>query len=197
MVNGGSPPPPPLPPGGRERLKDLAPIDQPAAAEELLMIADAQTFQEQLQEIETAAVKLAWGAGRILSAQFGRQLSIEYKDKNRLDPVTSADKSTQEYLVRELYPPLPVPRHPGGRGFRRDGLARPGAGFPVGAGPAGRHHQLSERAARLRLVHWHPAPGTARRRSVVHPLALARRRVCAALSQGWWFTLYVIGRRRR
>ena len=66
------------------------------------MIADAQTFQEQLQDIETAAVKLAWGAGRILSDHFGRQLSIEYKDKNRLDPVTSADKSTQEYLVREL-----------------------------------------------------------------------------------------------
>ena len=66
------------------------------------MIADHQTFQEQLQEIEPAAVALAWGAGRILSAQFGRQLSIEYKDKNRLDPVTSADKATQEYLVGEI-----------------------------------------------------------------------------------------------
>ena len=66
------------------------------------MIADPQTFQEQLLEIETAAVTLAWGAGRILSGQFGRQLSIEYKDKNQLDPVTSADKSTQEYLVKEI-----------------------------------------------------------------------------------------------
>ena len=66
------------------------------------MIADAQTFQEQLQEIETAAVVLAWGAGRILSSHFGRQLSIEYKDKNQLDPVTSADKATQEFLVREI-----------------------------------------------------------------------------------------------
>lgn len=66
------------------------------------MIADSQTFQEQLQEIESAAVALAWGAGQILSDQFGRQLSIEYKDKNQLDPVTSADKATQEYLVREI-----------------------------------------------------------------------------------------------
>ncbi len=66
------------------------------------MIADAQTFQEQLQEIETAAVAMAWGAGRILSDQFGRQLSIEYKDKNQLDPVTSADKATQEFLVKEI-----------------------------------------------------------------------------------------------
>lgn len=66
------------------------------------MIADTQTFQEQLHEIETAAVELAWGAGRILSEQFGKQLSIEYKDKNQLDPVTSADKATQEYLVREI-----------------------------------------------------------------------------------------------
>ncbi|MCY4365774.1 MAG: inositol monophosphatase [Chloroflexi bacterium] len=66
------------------------------------MIADTHTFQEQLQEIETAAVSLAWGAGKILSEQFGKQLSIEYKDKNHLDPVTSADKATQEFLVREI-----------------------------------------------------------------------------------------------
>jgi myo-inositol-1(or 4)-monophosphatase len=66
------------------------------------MIADSHTFQQQLQEIETSAMALAWGAGAILSEQFGRQLSIEYKDKNQLDPVTSADKATQEYLVKEI-----------------------------------------------------------------------------------------------
>ena len=70
------------------------------------MIEDTSTFQgqlqEQLPEIETAAVAMARGAGEILSGQFGRQLSIEYKDKNQLDPVTSADKSTQEYLVGEI-----------------------------------------------------------------------------------------------
>ena len=74
------------------------------------MIEDTSTFQDQLQkqlqeqlpEIETAAVAMAHGAGKILSGQFGRQLSIEYKDKNQLDPVTSADKATQEYLVGEI-----------------------------------------------------------------------------------------------
>ncbi|MYC31030.1 MAG: inositol monophosphatase [Chloroflexi bacterium] len=62
----------------------------------------SQTFEEQLREIESAAVALAWGAGRILSEQFGKQLSIEYKDKNQLDPVTSADKATQEFLAGEI-----------------------------------------------------------------------------------------------
>ncbi len=66
------------------------------------MIAESRSVQEQLQEIEAAAIDLAWGAGEILSSQFGRQLSIEYKDRNQLDPVTSADKATQEYLAREI-----------------------------------------------------------------------------------------------
>ena len=55
-----------------------------------------------MQDIEAAALAFAWGAGKILAEQFGRQLTIEYKDKNQLDPVTSADKSTQEYLVGEI-----------------------------------------------------------------------------------------------
>ena len=74
------------------------------------MIADVQTLpdelpeqlREELREIEAAAVALAWGAGRILADYFGRQLSIEYKDKNQRDPVTSADKAAQEYLVNEI-----------------------------------------------------------------------------------------------
>ena len=66
------------------------------------MTANTRTFQDQLQEIETAAIALAWGAGEILAGQFGRQLSIEYKDKNQRDPVTSADKAAQEYLVKEI-----------------------------------------------------------------------------------------------
>ena len=71
------------------------------------MIKDTQRVmeqapEEQAQQIEAAAVAMAHGAGKILSGQFGRQLSIEYKDKNQLDPVTSADKATQEYLVGEI-----------------------------------------------------------------------------------------------
>ena len=58
------------------------------------------------REIEDAAVAMAWGAGVILSGYFAgdlsRELSIEYKDKNQQDPVTSADKATQAYLVEEI-----------------------------------------------------------------------------------------------
>ena len=54
---------------------------------------------ELAQEIENAAIEMAWGAGVILSRSFRSQLTIEYKDKNNLDPVTSADKETQQYLA--------------------------------------------------------------------------------------------------
>jgi myo-inositol-1(or 4)-monophosphatase len=55
-----------------------------------------------LREIEATAVLLAEGAGGILSGHFGRQISIEYKDKEQRDPVTEVDKACQEYLVREI-----------------------------------------------------------------------------------------------
>ena len=54
------------------------------------------------RKIESAAVQMACGAGEILAGHFGRQLSIEYKDKQQRDPVTSADKATQEYLEAEI-----------------------------------------------------------------------------------------------
>ncbi len=53
-------------------------------------------------EIEKAAVAMARGAGELLSGYFGGQLSIEYKDKQERDPVTSADKATQAYLVGQI-----------------------------------------------------------------------------------------------
>ena len=57
---------------------------------------------ELLQEMESAATAMACGAGSLLSDYFGRQLSIEYKDRNQLDPVTSADKAAQAYLTAEI-----------------------------------------------------------------------------------------------
>jgi myo-inositol-1(or 4)-monophosphatase len=62
------------------------------------LLADASLARE----IEAAAVDMARGAGEILNGSFGRQLSIEYKDKDQRDPVTSADKATQEYLEGEI-----------------------------------------------------------------------------------------------
>ena len=55
-----------------------------------------------LRGIEESAVQIANGAGEILSGHFGRQISIEYKDKEKRDPVTEVDKTCQEYLVREI-----------------------------------------------------------------------------------------------
>ncbi len=54
------------------------------------------------RDIEAAAVGFARGAGALLSEHFGRALSVEYKDKAQQDPVTSADKETQEYLVNQI-----------------------------------------------------------------------------------------------
>jgi myo-inositol-1(or 4)-monophosphatase len=65
--------------------------------------------QNLAREIEAAAVQMAQGAGEILSGYFGRQMSIEYKDKEKRDPVTQADKSCQEYLVKEIN--LRFPHH--------------------------------------------------------------------------------------
>ena len=53
-------------------------------------------------EIELAATEFARGAGKLLSRYFGRALSIEYKDKAQQDPVTTADKETQAYLVGQI-----------------------------------------------------------------------------------------------
>lgn len=54
------------------------------------------------KDIEAQAVELAGGAGEILAGHFGQKISIEYKDKDERDPVTAADKATQEYLVAEI-----------------------------------------------------------------------------------------------
>ena len=54
------------------------------------------------QEIESAAVQMARGAGEILAGHFGRQISVEYKDKAQRDPVTEADKTCQEFLSKEI-----------------------------------------------------------------------------------------------
>ncbi|MDA0263328.1 MAG: inositol monophosphatase [Chloroflexi bacterium] len=62
-----------------------------------------QLWDEQLaQEIEQHAVEIARGAGRILAENFGREISIEFKDEHERDPVTAVDKETQEYLSAEI-----------------------------------------------------------------------------------------------
>ena len=55
-----------------------------------------------LEELETSAREMAQGAGLILRKSFGRKISVEYKDKNNLDPVTEVDRDCQHYLAQEI-----------------------------------------------------------------------------------------------
>ena len=54
------------------------------------------------QKIESAAVEMARGAGEILAGHFGKKISIEYKDKDKRDPVTEVDKNCQNFLSKEI-----------------------------------------------------------------------------------------------
>ena len=56
----------------------------------------------QILEIESHAVELAHGAGKILASHFGRRIEVEFKDDKQRDPVTAADKNTQAYLAAEI-----------------------------------------------------------------------------------------------
>ena len=63
--------------------------------------------QSQLAEFEARAGEMARDAGQILRGYFGPRLKADYKDKERLDPVTAADRECQEHLakaVSEHYP---------------------------------------------------------------------------------------------
>ncbi len=68
----------------------------------MALSAQSAVDATQARELAAAAVQLALGAGEILSGHFGRQLSVEFKDKNQRDPVTSADKATQAFLEKEI-----------------------------------------------------------------------------------------------
>ena len=58
--------------------------------------------EPEAREIEANAVELARGAGKILAEHFGRAIEVEFKDDKERDPVTRADKATQEYLAGEI-----------------------------------------------------------------------------------------------
>jgi len=60
-----------------------------------------------VMEIEAKAVEMAGQAGRVLMEQFGKSVEVEYKDKEHQDPVTSADKESQAYLVQAISQQFP------------------------------------------------------------------------------------------
>ncbi len=52
----------------------------------------------RLKEIEDQAVTFAHKAGEILLSQFRKPLAIEYKSRDRRDPVTQADREAEDWL---------------------------------------------------------------------------------------------------
>jgi myo-inositol-1(or 4)-monophosphatase len=60
-----------------------------------------------LEEIEAFSVEIAREAGYILLEHFNRPLEISYKGENNTDPVTTADRDSEEYLkqaIKQKYP---------------------------------------------------------------------------------------------
>ena len=63
--------------------------------------------EELAREIADFAAQLARGAGEILLDNFWRRITVEYKDEAQRDPVTSVDKSCQEFLSNEISKKFP------------------------------------------------------------------------------------------
>lgn len=64
--------------------------------------------EKSLVDIELLAVKIARQGGLILSRYFGQSLKVEYKDAQRHDPVTNADRETQDYLQQAIEARFPA-----------------------------------------------------------------------------------------
>ena len=58
--------------------------------------------EDSLAECEEAAAEMAREAGTIVQGHFGRPMDVEYKRKGERDPVTAADKESQEYLCQVI-----------------------------------------------------------------------------------------------
>ena len=62
-----------------------------------------QTIDDQLLiDIEQHAVEIARRGGLILGKYFGQKIKVEYKDKRENDPVSQADRETQDYLYKAI-----------------------------------------------------------------------------------------------
>lgn len=62
-----------------------------------------QTIDDQLLiDIEQHAVEIARQGGVILGKYFGQKIKVEYKDKRESDPVSQADRETQDYLYKAI-----------------------------------------------------------------------------------------------
>lgn len=62
---------------------------------------------ETLAEIEQAAIRWAREAGDLLLTRFRTALAVEYKSKNRTDPVTEADREAERHLHARIHERFP------------------------------------------------------------------------------------------
>ncbi len=64
--------------------------------------SDPTMDENLLSMIESLAIEIARGGGAILAEYFGTKVYTEYKDTDRTDPVTVADRECQQYLVEAI-----------------------------------------------------------------------------------------------
>ena len=66
-----------------------------------------QILDRQLSEMESFAVRITRQAGGILLEQFGKPLIVEYKSKGNTNPVTDADRRSEEFLREAILKEYP------------------------------------------------------------------------------------------
>jgi myo-inositol-1(or 4)-monophosphatase len=85
---------------------------------------NAENLDESLlAEIEAYSLKIALQAGQVLLEQFHKPLEIQFKGKKNSDPVTAADRLSEEYLkkaIREKFPLHGILSEEGGALFEAD-----------------------------------------------------------------------------
>lgn len=67
----------------------------------------ARPTSRELAEIEEVATALAAEAGQIVLGYYRQALAVEFKDRDRRDPVTAADRAVEQHLgesLRERFP---------------------------------------------------------------------------------------------
>ena len=98
----------PLPTKSRQSIRPPPPIITRQSGVQSPIMPTPLPSDDIASEIAAAATTFARGAGRLLSTHFGSALSVEYKDRAQQDPVTSADRQTQAYLVAQISRQFPT-----------------------------------------------------------------------------------------
>ena len=62
---------------------------------------------KQLEEIESFATQLCYDSGQILLDYFQKPINVDYKSKDQTNPVTEADKRSEEYLRESIIKAFP------------------------------------------------------------------------------------------